>query len=45
MKASKTMVIDLRSCLPLDRETILASVRKTNKMLGVHEDTATAVSP
>src|SRR6202790_2151859 len=34
-------VIDLRTLLPLDRETILASVRKTNKMLVVHEDTRT----
>src|SRR6202051_4310265 len=34
-------VIDLRTLLPLDRETILASVRKTNKLLIVHEDTRT----
>jgi 2-oxoisovalerate dehydrogenase E1 component beta subunit len=34
-------VIDLRTLLPLDRETILASVRKTNKLLMVHEDTRT----
>lgn len=32
-------VIDLRTLLPLDRETILASVRRTNKLLIVHEDT------
>lgn len=31
-------VIDLRSLLPLDEETILASVRKTGKALVVHED-------
>lgn len=31
-------VIDLRSLLPLDEEGILASVRKTNKVLVVHED-------
>src|SRR6202790_3436955 len=31
----------LRTLLPLDRETILASVRKTNKLLVVHEDTRT----
>lgn len=31
-------VIDLRSLLPLDKEGILASVRKTNKVLVVHED-------
>jgi len=34
-------VIDLRTLLPLDRETILESVRKTNKLLVVHEDTRT----
>lgn len=34
-------VIDLRTLLPLDRETILASVKKTNKLLIVHEDTRT----
>ncbi len=34
-------VVDLRTLLPLDRETILASVRKTNKLLVVHEDTRT----
>jgi len=31
-------VIDLRSLLPLDKETIIASVKKTNKVLVVHED-------
>lgn len=34
-------VIDLRTLVPLDRETILASVKKTNKLLVVHEDTRT----
>jgi len=34
-------VVDLRTLLPLDSETILASVRKTNKLLVVHEDTRT----
>src|ERR1700683_3701946 len=34
-------VIDLRTLLPLDRETILNSVKKTNKLLIVHEDTRT----
>ncbi|HJY87168.1 MAG TPA: alpha-ketoacid dehydrogenase subunit beta [Candidatus Acidoferrales bacterium] len=34
-------VIDLRTLLPLDKETLLASVRKTNKLLVVHEDTRT----
>jgi len=31
-------VIDLRSLIPLDKETILKSVKKTNKVLIVHED-------
>jgi 2-oxoisovalerate dehydrogenase E1 component len=31
-------VIDLRSLLPLDNETILESVKKTNRVLIVHED-------
>src|SRR5438876_2851769 len=34
-------VIDLRTLLPLDEETILNSVKKTNKCLVVHEDTRT----
>jgi 2-oxoisovalerate dehydrogenase E1 component len=34
-------VIDLRTLNPLDKETILASVRKTGKVLIVHEDTLT----
>lgn len=34
-------VLDLRSLLPLDREAILASVRKTGKVLIVHEATRT----
>ncbi len=34
-------VIDLRTLLPLDEETILQSIRKTNKCLVVHEDTKT----
>jgi pyruvate/2-oxoglutarate/acetoin dehydrogenase E1 component len=34
-------VIDLRTLLPLDRETILASVARTSKLLVVHEDTRT----
>jgi len=32
-------VVDLRTLMPLDRETICASVRKTSKALLVHEDT------
>jgi 2-oxoisovalerate dehydrogenase E1 component len=31
-------VIDLRSLIPLDKETILASVKKTGKVIIVHED-------
>ena len=34
-------VIDLRKLLPLDENTILQSVKKTNKCLVVHEDTKT----
>jgi len=34
-------VLDLRSLLPLDDEAIMASVRKTNRVLLVHEDTVT----
>jgi 2-oxoisovalerate dehydrogenase E1 component beta subunit len=32
-------VIDLRSLLPLDRETISNTVKKTNKVIVLHEDT------
>jgi len=35
-------VVDLRTLLPLDRETVCESVRKTSKVLLVHEDTRTA---
>ena len=31
-------VIDLRSIRPMDRETILTSVKKTRKLLVIHED-------
>ena len=34
-------VIDLRTLLPLDEETILESVKRTNRVLVVHEDTKT----
>jgi 2-oxoisovalerate dehydrogenase E1 component beta subunit len=34
-------VVDLRTLMPLDRETICASVRKTSKALLLHEDTRT----
>jgi 2-oxoisovalerate dehydrogenase E1 component len=33
-----TEVIDLRSLIPLDKEIILNSIRKTNRVLVVHED-------
>ncbi len=35
-------VIDLRTLLPLDRETIAESVKKTNRVIILHEDTKTA---
>lgn len=31
-------VVDIRSLIPLDKETIFASVKKTSKVLVVHED-------
>ncbi|MHB8581138.1 MAG: alpha-ketoacid dehydrogenase subunit alpha/beta [Ignavibacteriaceae bacterium] len=34
-------VIDLRTIIPLDEETIYKSVKKTNKAIVVHEDTLT----
>ena len=34
-------VVDLRSLLPYDRETVLDSVRKTNKVILLHEATRT----
>src|SRR5687767_272753 len=34
-------VIDLRSLLPMDDEAIVATVRKTNRVLVLHEDTRT----
>src|SRR5262252_10134792 len=35
-------VVDLRTLVPLDRDTVCESVRKTSKVLLVHEDTRTA---
>jgi 2-oxoisovalerate dehydrogenase E1 component beta subunit len=35
-------VVDLRSLVPLDRETVIASARKTGRVLIVHEATLTA---
>ena len=37
----KVEVVDLRSLLPLDDEAIIATVKKTNRVLIVHEDTRT----
>jgi 2-oxoisovalerate dehydrogenase E1 component beta subunit len=34
-------IVDLRTLLPLDKETILESVKKTGKVLILHEDTLT----
>lgn len=35
-------VIDIRTIVPLDEETIFNSVKKTNKVIVIHEDTLTA---
>jgi len=37
----KVEVLDLRSLLPYDKQAILESVRKTNRVMVVHEDTLT----
>lgn len=40
-KGIECEVMDLRTLLPLDKEALLASVRKTNKVAVVHEDKRT----
>ena len=40
-EGAQVEVVDLRTLLPLDRETVVESVRKTSKVLLVHEDTRT----
>jgi 2-oxoisovalerate dehydrogenase E1 component len=35
-------IIDLRTITPWDKETVLTSVRKTNRVMILHEDTITA---
>lgn len=37
-KGLEVEVVDIRSLIPLDKDAILASVRKTNRVLVVHED-------
>ncbi|HEU5317555.1 MAG TPA: alpha-ketoacid dehydrogenase subunit beta [Chloroflexota bacterium] len=37
----ETEVLDLRTLRPLDKETVLESVKRTNKVLIVHEDNVT----
>jgi len=41
-EGSSVEVVDLRSLVPLDRETVLSSVKKTGKALIVHEANVTA---
>jgi 2-oxoisovalerate dehydrogenase E1 component beta subunit len=40
-EAISVEVVDLRTLLPLDKERILESVKKTNKVILLHEDTRT----
>jgi 2-oxoisovalerate dehydrogenase E1 component beta subunit len=40
-EGTEVEVVDLRTLVPLDRETVCQSVRKTSKVLLLHEDTRT----
>ena len=40
-RGAQAEVLDLRTLLPLDREAIVATAKKTGKVLVVHEDTRT----
>ncbi|HTS64059.1 MAG TPA: alpha-ketoacid dehydrogenase subunit beta [Candidatus Acidoferrales bacterium] len=40
-ESASVEVVDLRTLVPLDRETVCASARKTSKVLLLHEDTRT----
>jgi 2-oxoisovalerate dehydrogenase E1 component beta subunit len=40
-EGAQVEVVDLRTLQPLDRDTVIQSVRKTSKVLIVHEDTRT----
>jgi len=40
-RGAEAEVIDLRTLLPLDRDAIVASARKTGRVMVVHEDTRT----
>ena len=40
-RASSLEVVDLRTLIPLDKETIYESVRKTSKAIILHEDNKT----
>ncbi len=40
--SGRVEILDLRTIAPWDRETVLASVKKTGKAMVVHEDTMTA---